>query len=326
MLKAEQLNKLYALATGKQTKENQIKEIEKQDNSRVVSKAKNELAKYKGLFMDPYEAWTKWYSKTKATINSKTADDIWSVAEQEFPGSPDQAKDWLRQSTNGVINKQDKTAKEIALRNEMSSSPSWLVNEMVPELQNTSAIVSNQNLGKAKAVYKKMLEQRLDMLDLTQLDPEVPAETHIEDAIKLEILGLMEGASIVNGRFVTMNPQGQIQPAFSISGDMGIGGPEMETIQEVATPILHDRISTALNIATSQVEMDNKASGGAYLDMLKNGNLEVNEWQNAISMLGDTNGVVDAGISGMVNKNPFMSDSDILSSAVDIGTLLRGNR
>lgn len=326
MLKAEQLNKLYALATGKQTKENQIKEIEKQDNSRVVSKAKNELAKYKGLFMDPYEAWTKWYSKTKATINSKTADDIWSVAEQEFPGSPEQARTWLRESTSGVINKQDQTSREIAMRNEMSASPSWLVNEMVPELQNISAAVSDQNLGKAKAVYKKTLEQRLDMIDLTQLDPEVPAETHIEDAIKLEMLGLMEGASIINGRFVTMNQQGQIQPAFSISGDMGIGGPEMETIREVATPLLQNRISTALSIAASQVEMGNKASGGAYLDMLRNGDLEVNEWQNAISMLGDSEGVVDTGITGMANRNPFMSDSDILSSAVDIGTLLRGNR
>jgi hypothetical protein len=107
---------------------------------------------------------------------------------------------------------------------------------------------------------------------------------------------------------------------------MGIGGPEMETIQEVATPLLQDRISTALSIAASQVEMGNKASGGAYLDMLRNGDLEVNEWQNAISMLGDSEGVVDTGIAGMANRNPFMSDSDILSSAVDIGTLLRGNR
>lgn len=325
MLKAEQLNKLYALATkGKST--NQVKEIEKQDNSKTITKARNELSKYKGMFVDPYEAWTKWYSKTKPTLNSKTADDVWSVAEQEFPGSPDQAKEWLRQSTNGVIDKQDKTAKEIALRNEMSSSPSWLVNEMVPELQNTSAVVSNQNLGKAKAVYKKTLEQRLDNMDLTQLDPEVPAEVHIEDAIKLEMLGLMDGASIVNGRFVTVNQQGQMQPAFSIQGDVGIAGPEMETIQEVATPILQNRISTALSLASSKVEMDNKASGGAYLDMLKNGDLDVNEWQNAISMLGDAEGVVDTGVQGMAKKNPYMSESDMLSSAVDIGAILRGNR
>ena len=62
MLKVEQLNKLYALATGgKNTKQEQVSTIQKADNSKTVSKAKYELAKYKGMYMDPYEAWTKWY-------------------------------------------------------------------------------------------------------------------------------------------------------------------------------------------------------------------------------------------------------------------------
>ena len=327
MLKAEQLNKLYALATGgKNTKQEQVSTIQKADNSKTVSKAKYELAKYKGMYMDPYEAWTKWYSKIKPNMDSKTADDIWSMAESQFPGSADQAKDWLRQSTKGATTKTDKASQEIAMRNEMSTSPSWLVNEMVPELQNTASAVSNQNLGKAKAVYKKSLEQKLGMLDLTQLDPEVPVETHIEDAIKLEMIGMLDGSNIVNGRFSSINEQGQIQPAFSIQYDMGIGGPELENIQSVAMPILKDKISSALSFATSQVEMGNRASGGAYLEMLRNGDLEMDEWQNAISMLGDADGVVDAGIQGMSKKNPFTSDEDIMSSAIDINNIRRGLR
>lgn len=327
MLKVEQLNKLYALATGgKNTKQEQVSTIQKADNSKTVSKAKYELAKYKGMYVDPYEAWTKWYNKIKPSIDSKTADDIWSVAESEFPGSSDQAKDWLRQSTKGVTSKADKASQEIAMRNEMSTSPSWLVNEMVPDLQDTAATVSTQNLGKANAVYKKSLEQKLDTLNLTELDPEVPVETHIEDAIKLEMLGMLDGSSVVNGRFASVNEQGQIQPAFSISYDMGLGGPELENIQAVAMPILKNKISSAISFASAQVEMGNRASGGAYLDMLKKGDLGMDEWQNAISMLGDSDGVIGAGISGMARKNPYMSNEDIMSSAIDINNIRRGLR
>ena len=327
MLKAEQLNKLYALATGgRNTKKEQVETIQKIDNSKTISKAKYELAKYKGMYVDPYEAWTKWYNKIKPSIDSKTADDIWSVAESQFPGSADQAKDWLRQSTKEVTSKADKASQEIAMRNEMSTSPSWLVNEMIPDLQDTSAVVSTQNLGKAKAVYKKSLEQKLDMLDLTQLDPEVPVETHIEDAIKLEMLGMLDGSSIVNGRFVSINQEGQIQPAFSIPYDVGLGGPELENIQSVAMPLLKNKIASAISFASAQVEMGNRASGGAYIEMLKNGDLEMDEWQNAISMLGDADGVVNAGIQGMSQKNPFRSDEDIMSSAIDINNIRRGLR
>lgn len=327
MLKAEQLNKLYALATGgRNTKKEQVETIQKIDNSKTISKAKYELAKYKGMYVDPYEAWTKWYNKIKPSIDSKTADDIWSVAESQFPGSADQAKDWLRQSTKEVTSKADKASQEIAMRNEMSTSPSWLVNEMIPDLQDTSAVVSTQNLGKAKAVYKKSLEQKLDMLDLTQLDPEVPVETHIEDAIKLEMLGMLDGSSIVNGRFVSINQEGRIQPAFSIPYDMGLGGPELENIQSVAMPLLKNKIASAISFASAQVEMGNRASGGAYIEMLKNGDLEMDEWQNAISMLGDADGVVNAGIQGMSQKNPFRSDEDIMSSAIDINNIRRGLR
>lgn len=327
MLKADQLNKLYALATGgKNTKQEQISTIQKADNSKKISKAKYELAKYKGMYVDPYEAWTRWYSKMKPSIDSKTADDIWSMAEAEFPGSPDQAKDWLRQSTNGITSKSDKASQEIAMRNEMSSSPSWLVNEMVPQLQDTAATVSTQNLGKAKAIYKKSLEQKLDSIDLTQLDPEVPVETHIEDAIKLEMIGMLDGANVVNGRFASINEQGQIQPAFAMQMDMGLGGPELDNIQSVAMPILKNKISSAISLASTQVEMGNRASGGAYLEMLKKGDLGMDEWQNAIAMLGDADGVIDAGISGMATKNPYMSDEDMMSSAIDINNIKRGLR
>jgi hypothetical protein len=324
MLNRDKLNKLYALATGKQPQEEQKKAVVNELNEKKKKKLVQDLHKYRGMYEDPYKAWTNWYRDSSKNISSDIADDVWSEAEKEFPGSPDQAKQWMRDEMQASVESVDPSAREIAMRNKLSQAPSWLGQEMLPQLQSTSATVSNQNLTKAKSAYKRVLDQKISKLDLTQLDPEVPVEQHVMDAIKAEMLGLLEATKIINGRFTAINPDGQPQPLFSIQDDATMAGPEQQYITELAEPLFTKYIQSAMSENTEMLQLDNRAATGATLQQLKSGDLDISEWQSAIGLIGDSDGAIEAGIQGLVKKNPYMDQEELLSSALDINNIKRG--
>jgi hypothetical protein len=325
MLNKDKLNKLYTLATGNAPAIQQTQKEKIKSNKKSLEKSKYNLAKMKGLYSDPLEAWQKWYRNERENIPIDSADDFWNEAETQFPGSPDQAKDWLRGEVGSLVDHDDPAIRDINMRNVVSKAPTWLSREMLPDLASTSAQVSNQNLTKTKMVYKQAFVERMKKFNLDDLDPEVPVDVHVEDVLKLEAFGLLDAASIMNGRFAISN-NGTIQPAFALDSSVtGIEpGPEFGIIQEAVTPMLTQEISTALSNTSGIIEMDNSASRAATRRMLEDGSMDMSEWENAIRIVGNPDEVIDSGIRGMVAKNPNMDINEIISSAVDIGNIRKG--
>ena len=325
MLNPDKLNKLFIMATGKTPAIEQTKQVIQTANKSKKTRSSMNLAKMRGLYSDPFEAWTKWFRSEQRNVSMDNANDLWSEAEASFPGSPEQARDWMRSETNSLVDHPDPTIKDINLKKYLSKSPDWLSKEMLPTLAQTSATVSDQNLMKSKLAYRKLFMDKLSKIDFSELDPEVPVEVHVEDALKLEALGLLDSAQVFNGRLSTNN-SGTIQPAFALDQSIqGITpGPEFKAIQEIAEPILTKEIGMALNNTTGIIEMDNKASRAVTRRMLESGNMDLSEWQNAITMLGNQDDVVDSGIKGIVEQNPFMDVEDDISAAIDINNIKRG--
>ena len=325
MLNKDKLNKLYTLATGNAPAIQQTRNEKKKSNKQLRDKAKYNLSKMQGIYSDPLEAWQKWYRSERENIPIDDADDFWSDAETSFPGSPDQAKDWLRGEVGSLVEHEDPAIRDINMRSVVSKAPSWLSREMLPELARTGAQVSDQNLTKTKMVYKQAFIERMKKFNLEELDPEVPVDVHIDDVLKLEAFGLLDAASIMNGRFAISN-NGAIQPAFALDSSVtGIEpGPEFGIIQEAVTPLLKQEISTAINNTAGIIEMDNSASRAATRRMLEDGSMDMSEWENAIRIMGNPDDVVGSGIKGMISRNPNMDINDMISSALDIGNLKRG--
>lgn len=324
MLNNQKLQKLFALATGK--KPAGVDNTKKQLSKNRIQKTKYNLAKKRGIIKDPLEAWSRWYNEEFKNITQDDADDFWSEAEKEFPGSSEQAREWARNNAMSQLNTSDPVLKDITMRNTLNKSPTWLAKEMLPDMAETASAVSSQNLVKVNSVYRKSLQEKLRTLDLTQLDPEVPADVHIEDAVKLEKMGLLDTTQIVNGRFAISNGE-QIQPAFSLdeNSDMGIAqGPEATLVESVALPIFRKEIETALQTATDMVGVDNTASRAVMRNMLKEGQMPVDDWKGALSILGNSDDVVSAGMDGLINQNPYMDQEDILANTIDIMSARRG--
>lgn len=324
MLNNQKLQKLFALATGKKPVDNT--NAKKQLSKNRIQKTKYNLAKKRGIIQDPLEAWSRWYNEEFRNITQDDADEFWSEAEKEFPGSSEQAKDWARNNAMSQVGNEDPVLRDISMRNTMNKSPTWLAKEMLPSFAQTASEVSSQNLVKVNSVYRKSLQEKLRTLDLTQLDPEVPSDVHVEDAIKLEKMGLLDSTQIVNGRFAINNGE-QIQPAFSLNEDEDFGisqGPEATLVESVALPVFKKEIETALQAATDMVGVDNTASRAVMRNMLKDGQMPVDEWKGALSILGNSEDVVSAGMDGLINQNPYMDQEDILTNTVDIMNARRG--
>lgn len=319
MINPDKLMKLFALASGKP----QPKKEQKKTNNPKTDKIKNSLSTYKGIYNDPVIAWSKWMGDSEKDIDSTNADDIFKHAEDQFPGSPDQARDAIRIRKRQRFDNTDPVVKEQSLRNEMTRSPSWLNEELMPELASTSNQVSNQNLFKAKTVYTKTLEQKLQKMDLSGLDPDVPEEIHIDEMVKLEALNLLDGSKVVNGRLAIMNPNGQIQPAFSMLMDfeskIDINSPEIQTIMNTAPNICKRFISKALDSTKEITGMNNRASSGAALNMLGSGDMDSSQWGEALSLLnGNTSGGIARGVEGLVSQNPNINEEEAMKHATDI--------
>ena len=325
MLNAEKLNKLFMLATGKETLQVQQRNLKKDLSKSKAKKIKDSLSIYKGNYKDPLTAWNKWLDDNGSDIDQDNADDIFGFAEKEFPGSPDQARGEIRNRAMSELDSSDSTVKEQRLRNQMTKAPSWLVNEMAPELDSLSASNSNKNLAKSKMIYSRTLEQKIQNLNLTELDPDVPVEVHLDEMVKLEAMGLLDTARVVNGRLTVVNPNGQIQPAFAITKDiesmgfMDPNSPENQLIFTVAPKIFKPHIEAAISNSSDSTGMTNRASSGAAIRMLRDGSLPIDEWGDALSLINENqSGGIEAGLEGLVKKNPFMNEDEAYKNSIDI--------
>jgi hypothetical protein len=322
MLNQNKLQKLFEIATGQQPETQRLTAAKKKTNTLDRVKKRKDI--FKSIYNDPFDAFEKWYQDSLKDVSSDNADEFWSEAEQEFPGSPDQAKDWLRSQ---VKKPTDPAARESSLRNTMTKAPSWLNQELSPELANTEQEVTSQNLSKSQLAYRKVLENKIQAFKFDQLDPDVPAEIHVDDMIKLELMGLLDGASIIEGRFATTNRDGSIQPAFALSNSTeanGVGlGPETELITKMAKPLFERAVVDGLDTGIATQEMNNRAVTGAGLQMLPN--MDVSEWSTILGAMPkqDIPAAVQQGFNRRAEIDPFASGEEMLADSLSIEDLLR---
>jgi hypothetical protein len=321
MLNTDKLNKLYKLATGNKSEQ----ATPKSKDRLKLDKAEKSLRSYRSAYSDPVDAWSKWVAEQDQNIDADNADDVWNMAEKEFPGSQEQARDQIRNQIRSRISSNDPSIREQQLRNTMIKSPSWLNQELEEELRTASTVSSNQNLFKSKSVYLKSLEQKLGKFNFQELDPDVPADVHVMEAVKLEALGLLDTAKIVNGRFVVMGKGGSIQPAFSVtqeaelSGELNTESPEIQMIMQLAPSIVKKYVEPAMQSTQGIMSMENRASRGAALQMLRGGSLPVDRWGEALSLLNENQGAgINEGIAGLAEQNPNMNEEDAAKYSMDI--------
>jgi hypothetical protein len=120
-----------------------------------------------------------------------------------------------------------------------------------------------------------------------------------------------------------MNPNGQIQPAFSILMDfeskIDTNSPEIQTIMNTAPNICKRFISKALDSNKEITGMNNRASSGAALNMLGSGDMDSSQWGEALSLLnGNTSGGIARGVEGLVSQNPNINEEEAMKHATDI--------
>jgi hypothetical protein len=301
----EKLNKLFQLATGKGKAKEEVKKYVNNASRKKADKAKSSYKGYKGSYTDPITAWTRWYEDMKNNIDSSNADDVWSFAEENHPNGREEARNYLREQTKVGGNP---TKRESILREQLTKSPSWLVQEKIPELNQVGALVSNQNLVKARKIYASVFEKNLTKLPLQELDPDVPTEVHVNDLLKLELLGSVEVARIVNGRFAVASPDGTVKPAFMLEDpseivEMGTVDPsEMDILTNVVPEIATPLIEGALTSIRDMTDVGNRAASGAALQMLKKG-MPMDQWGDAFSLIGQND--VDLGMQGLIENNDY---------------------
>lgn len=322
MLNPDKLQKLFEIATGRKPEQIRMAETKKKVTGLERSKKRKQI--FKELYKDPVTAFERWYQDSLKDVNSDNADEFWADAEADFPGSPEQAKDWLR---SNIQRPQDPTAKEFTLRNTMSKAPSWLQSELSPELADAERVVTSQNLSKSQVAYRKVLQDKLTKFDFSSLDPDVPAEIHVDDMLKLELMGLLDTASVTEGRFVVTNKDGTIQPAFALgnsdeAGGFGLG-PETEILAKMAKPMFEKAVVAGLDLGAQTQSMNNRAVTGAGLQMLPD--MDISEWSTVLGAMPkeDVPGAIQAGFNKRAEIDPFASNEDVLADALSIEDLLR---
>lgn len=316
MLSQDKLMKLYSLAQGGKPSKPSVtkKPID-------LSSHKRSLAVKRGSYSDPLTAWHKWADESRNDITSDNSEEMWNMMEQEYPGPREVARNEIRSKFRENL-PTEPSAREVDLRNRMQTAPSWMQDELAPEMAITSSKVASQNMAKSKAIYTMALENKLSKLDFTQLDLDVPIEVHLQEIVALEALNMLDYASIVNGRLCVANENGQVEPAFNMLSKPEVqqilsqGSTELETVMGIAKRIVMPMISKATSDSRDMGSLDNKAAGGAAIKSLRSGDVPVDQWGDMLSMV-DGNGI-SAGIEGMAKKTPFMSTDEMNSAAMDI--------
>ena len=210
MMDPQKLQKLFQLAGGRQTTPDAQPTKRKYDKA----KASKKLSSFRGAYKDPVQAWVKWAAEHRKDITPDTANEAWDHAEQEFPGSPANARKAIASQLDSEITSQDPTVRESQLRSTMVNAPDWYNQQKEPELRMNAMTSANQNMIKTKQVYVASLKEKLKKFDFTQLDPSIPADVHAEEAAILEAIGKLDTAQIVNGRFAALDDNGAVKPAF----------------------------------------------------------------------------------------------------------------
>jgi len=123
---------------------------------------------------------------------------------------------------------------------------------------------------------------------------------------------------------IIVDNKGNIIPAFDVEDRPNDQGSplnnEMALIYNVVPSIAREFVEFNINQSKKQVEIGNKAATATALRMLEKGDLPVEEWGYAFSVMSNVNpdSALKAAVEGYSKKNPYINTTDSVSMAIKI--------
>lgn len=274
-----------------------------------------------------------WFNKTRdLVINDYNQDEYYQLFYNAYPGSPQDADNFLMTTLQGtVLDTPDLDQKEILLRNSMSRLPLHLQEHFKPAMDILVNTVSFKNASKASALYKDDLSKRASVFATKQWDTDVPRDVHLNDMVKLESLGLLQYADVYNGRLGVATKDGTVLPAFDINSasqvfpdsQVSSSNPtsaEIGVIMNIAPGLLGKTLDTAIGKQKQDLMVSSMATSELGFKMLEKGELDIPEWSQAIGLIQRANShdVLNAGLNGYIETGKIASRSDLTRSMTTV--------
>ena len=330
MTKEQSLQKLEQIASDSGMSSNNYQEINnqlKQHTDNLSIKKSEEVAGYATRLYqdDPQKAFDTWYSGTSDfDLNKDTKKYYWNKYE-ELIGDPQLAKEVLSNQVKTRLNTLETTAeKEYYIRDNLNRWPDWMAKEYEPSLANLMIVNQTKDMMKGELVYKtSTLDKVSSVLSDSELSPDISEQEHINDVLKLETLGVLSGASVVNGRIGVTNETQEFQPAWSINNSSEISDKaikstpaELAFLRDSVFNEIKDLVSVNLSEGRSKIKQQNQELKFIMLNEMRQGNVEMDKWGDVASMIetpsedpmGSLLFLFDQGIKGMIDKAEEGSD------------------
>lgn len=327
------MNQLQQLASGKvYTQANSYENTTKITASDFKNKLNTLENSIKTMYSkNPDKVFETFKQQTKDILfpTTQSKEFYWNKYLDLAPNGREEAKKLLIRDTERDINTMSSPSeKEFFLRDKISRFPSWLSEEFASDIKNLSFRNAYSNLNKAKQLYKDDLSKRLTKLNGKELDPDVGADSHINDLMKLEKMNLLDVADSLGGRYGVTDKGGSFVPAFNLENrsqvfrDNDAGSPstnEQLMVDELAPDFVRNHVTGSLGVQRTRVNVDNRTTEGIASMMLEQGKFKIPEWHEAFSMFAQPNypTLIETGLKGEINSGRVQSDED-LSKAIYI--------
>jgi hypothetical protein len=300
---------------------NEVNDQLKQHSANVSIKKSEEIAQYATNLYgeDNQKVFDTWYAGTSDfDLNKDTKKYYWDKYES-LAGDKNIAREALSNQVRTRLNSLETTAeKEYYIRDNLNRWPDWMAKEYEPSLANLMIVNQTKDMMKGELVYKtSTLNKVSSILSNTELTPDIPEEDHINDFLKLETLGVLSGATIVDGRVGVSNENREFQPAWSINNSSEISDKaikstpaELAFLRDSVFGEIKDLVSVNLSEGRNKIKDQNKELKFSMLYEMRQGNIDMDKWGDVASMIETPSDnpisslliLFDEGIKGMIDK------------------------
>ena len=324
MTKEESLQKLEEIASesGQQNADYNTLDLQiKQHTSNVSIKKSEELAQQvQRLYPeDRQKAFDTWNVGTRDfDLNPATKEYYWKTYEKLSP-DPSLYKEGLSTQVKDKLRKLKTTSeKEFYIRDNLNKWPNWLSSQYEASLAGLMMVNQTKDMLKGEVSYKENTLDRVNtLLQNSDLGSDINEYDHVQDILKLETMGFLEGATIYDGRIGVLNKKNEFQPAWSIKSSKEISEEvpqplpaEASFLRDSVLPEIKDLVSVSLNNSRNKIKEQNEEIKFIMLNEISQGNISMDKWGDVASMIeepqedsiGSLMFLFSEGIKGMIRK------------------------
>lgn len=299
--------------------------IDQQDIAKIRSTVDVATKMYPNNKENRFNYWKR--SLTLDGMSNNARNVYWKQYEELHPDGIEGAKsDFINVTMNELGYIRGASNKEFMLRDRIANSPPWARSVLEPELAKYSTIVATSNFSKANEVYGKELQSRINKFVINNdLDPDVSADQHTSDMLKLEQLNLGEVASVVNGRIGAYTNTGQFIPGFAIADRNQIfpndpaGTPsaaEQLLVRDSATHPIKQAVSMKLTHQRSDISRQERLASMGVSGLLESGYYPIDRWGEAFALNPEapSQAQVISGLRGEIAAGRITHEDQLIES------------